>query len=122
MYFPLMGDDYKFYRQDDIWAGWLLQKIFEHSRLSWSIGKPWVEHRRASDVFVNLIKESRGIQKNEYFWQRINDIKLFSDTLVSCMLEIGNDLCADTDSYISILGKAIKIWVGLFNEKNLLSV
>jgi hypothetical protein len=123
MYFPLMGDDYKFYRQDDIWAGWIFQKIFEHLRLCWSIGKPWIEHRRASDPFVNLIKESTGIKKNEYFWQRINDIRLFGNTVVDCVLEIGNDLSADEDGYISILGKAIKIWIGLFSErKKLLSV
>jgi hypothetical protein len=114
MYYPLMGiDDY--FRFDDIWCGWMKQKIFEHLRLNWSIGKPWIEHTRASNARVNLMKEAKGVHKNEHFWQRINDIHLRKESVKDCMLEIGYHLSDDEDQYMAKLGKAIRTWVGLFN-------
>lgn len=116
MYFPLMGVGYSFKRMDDIWCGWITQKIFEHLGLSWSIGEPWVEHKRASNCFDNLIAESTGIKANEYFWERIYNIKLSSNTIEDCVVEIAENLISDTDEYKRKLGMAMKVWKGLFDR------
>jgi len=113
MYFPLMGKDQPYSRFDDIWAGWIFQKILSHLNFSWSIGEPWVEHQRASDPFVNLIKEASGISRNETFWQRIDGIELFGTNIIDCMKDIGSDLSFDKEEYLQTIGKAILIWCQL---------
>lgn len=109
-YFPLM-DEYK--RFDDIWFGIIFKKICDHLRLLISCGRPFVNHMRASDPFTNLIKESKGIQLNETFWQDVDAIPLTADTPIGCMIEVGNALMA-RDGYLRRLGEAIKVWVRYF--------
>ena len=92
MYFPLMGLNQPYNRFDDIWCGWIFQKILQHLNLSWSIGEPFIEHSKASDPFINLIKEAPGVQKNEIFWQIIDNIPLTAKTPVDCIKQIGNHL------------------------------
>lgn len=116
MYFPLMGIE--FFRYDDIWAGWIFQKIFQHLGLCWSIGEPFVEHSRASDVFTNLVKEASGLRTNEMLWELINSIVLSGNTVSECVYQVGNSLELNTDQYLSKIGKAIKVWVKLC-EKNI---
>jgi len=117
MYFPLMGQNQPYSRYDDIWCGWIFQRVLQHLRLCWSIGEPFVEHSRASDVFVNLVKEASGYKLNEILWETINDIKLYGATIYDCMLEIGLGLEKNQDNYISKIGKAIKVWIKLCEEK-----
>jgi reversibly glycosylated polypeptide/UDP-arabinopyranose mutase len=113
MYFPLMGEGQPYNRYDDIWCGWIFQKVFEHLRLYWSIGEPFIEHTRASDVFVNLVKEAKGYKMNETLWETINNINLSGTTPSECMSHIGNALLSNKDSYLSKLGEAINIWTKL---------
>ena len=53
-----------------------MKKICDHLGLDVSIGKPTVFHQRASDPFVNLVKEAPGIALNESFWQEIDAITI----------------------------------------------
>ncbi len=113
-YFPLMGDGYPYRRFDDIWFGIICKKICDHLKFRITCGHPYVCHFKASDPFVNLIKEAPGIQMNETFWMEIDNIKLMGDNPSSCMEEIGNALTLNANPYLSKLGKAIVIWRGYF--------
>lgn len=122
-YFPLMGQDQPYSRFDDIWFGIIFKKIIDHLGLNVSVGEPFVNHQKASNVFTNLIKESPGIRDNEDFWIYIDSIDLdWADcgTPKGCMLKIGNDLenkgleNKTMNEYICKLGKAIQIWASMF--------
>lgn len=113
-YFPLMGRDSPYNRFDDIWFGVIAKRICDHLRLPIACGEPFVEHRRASDRFVNLIRESTGIQANERFWQTIADLPLSSASPRDCMSEIAEGLSRQSDNYFQRLGKAIRHWSELF--------
>jgi hypothetical protein len=108
-----MGEDQMFSRFDDIWCGVILLKVCHHLNLLVAVGEPFVNHSRASNCFVNLIKEAAGIQRNETFWKVIDDIPMVGSTPSECMLEIADGLQKTMDEYYVKLGKAISIWVKL---------
>ena len=114
MYFPLMGEGYPYRRFDDIWCGIIMKKICDHLGLFVTCGPPYIDHRRASDPFVNLVKEAPGIAMNENFWKIIDDIELKGNDCLSCMYDIGCGLREEKDEYLSKLGQAIDIWTTLF--------
>ncbi|RDX84673.1 Alpha-1,4-glucan-protein synthase [UDP-forming] 2 [Mucuna pruriens] len=64
MYFGLMGDGQPIGRYDDMWAGWCCKVICDHLGLGIKTGLPYIYHSKASNPFVNLRKEYKGI-----FWQ-----------------------------------------------------
>ncbi|AQL00288.1 UDP-arabinopyranose mutase 3 [Zea mays] len=64
MYFGLMGDGQPIGRYDDMWAGWCVKVICDHLGLGVKTGLPYIWHSKASNPFVNLKKEYKGI-----FWQ-----------------------------------------------------
>lgn len=120
-YFPLMGEGQPFARMDDIWAGIILKHCCD--ALGWhvSVGKPFVDHQKASDPFVNLVKEAPGIGANERFWQRIAavDVRREMDAF-HCMERIGLHVAGwkdEHEAYWSRLGKAVQRWVNLFRTK-----
>ena len=114
-YFMLQGDGYPYRRFDDIWFGVVAKKICDH--LGWMItcGKPYVCHTKASDPFVNLVKEAPGVKHNEHFWELIDSIPLTKRTPADCMSEIGAYLETQDDEYHKRLGLAIRTWAGLYS-------
>ena len=64
MYFGLMGEGQPIGRYDDMWAGWCTKVICDHLGLGCKTGLPYLWHSKASNPFVNLKKEYKGI-----FWQ-----------------------------------------------------
>lgn len=114
MYFPLMGEGVPYRRFDDIWCGIIAKKVCDHLNKSIACGQPYIIHERASDPFVNLVKEAPGIKQNETFWEIIDAIPLKEKTPAGCMVEIGKSLRLSQDDYLSKLGRAIMIWAGLF--------
>lgn len=116
MYFPLMGESQPYRRFDDIWCGVIMKKICDHLRFHVSCGGPLINHIKASDPFVNLVKEAPGISTNEWFWEKIDIIELTEKTPILCMIELGKKLQSDKDSYISKLGEAIQTWSHLFQS------
>lgn len=113
-YFPLMGLDSPYNRFDDIWCGIIVKKIFDHLKINVSYGYPYINHQKASNPFVNLKKEAPGIEVNEIFWEKIDNIKLSYHTPQTCMKNLGTCLQKDDDEYLSKLGKAIEIWSNYF--------
>lgn len=64
LYFGLMGEGQPIGRYDDMWAGWCSKVIADHLGVGIKTGLPYVWHSKASNPFVNLRKEYKGI-----FWQ-----------------------------------------------------
>lgn len=114
MYFPLMGEGRIYRRFDDIWCGVIAKHICDHLGINIASGEPFIHHSRASNVFVNLVKEAPGIAENETAWERISQIALSASTPVSCMKEAGTVLSREPNEYWSRVGKAMQIWSGLF--------
>jgi reversibly glycosylated polypeptide / UDP-arabinopyranose mutase len=114
MYFPPMGLGQPFRRFDDIWCGLMLQRICRHLRYSIVCGAPFVDHRRASDPFVNLVKEAPGIRFNEELWEAVDQLPLSASEPRDCMLEAGAWLSGADDPYVAAWGDAITAWCGLF--------
>jgi hypothetical protein len=51
----------------DIWSGWEVKKWIDKNNLSMVNGYATINHNRASNPFVNLVKEARGVGINEDF-------------------------------------------------------
>ncbi len=118
-YFPLMGQDQPYSRFDDIWAGIIAKKVMDHLGWQMSVGEPFVEHRKASDPFVNLVKEAPGIGLNENLWEVIDKLDLTADEPIGCMKEIGIGLqLRQTDPYFHKIGMAICTWTKLFQSNS----
>ena len=111
MYLPLMGEGQPYDRFDDIWGGVIAKRVCDHLGWSITIGRPIVNHQRASDPFRNLVKEAAGIQRNETFWQEVDGIDLRETSADGCMLEIAAGLVDNADPHTAKLGKAIQRWV-----------
>jgi reversibly glycosylated polypeptide/UDP-arabinopyranose mutase len=116
MYFAPMGRGQPFGRFDDIWCGLALQLICRHLGYSIVCGAPFVDHRRASNAFVNLVKEAPGIGVNELLWETIDAIELSGREPRECMAELGAALAADADAYIAGWGRNIGAWCDLFDQ------
>ena len=79
MYFPPMGLGQPYARFDDIWCGLFVQTVMHHLGLAMAYGEPYVFHSRASDPFINLLKEAPGIPVNEELWKTLYSQYLVSD-------------------------------------------
>jgi len=115
MYFPPMGLGQPYGRFDDIWCGIVIQRIFRHLGYSITCGQPVVDHQRASDPFVNLVKEAPGIVANEHVWETVDAVALSGEDPHTCMREMGAALEASDEEYTSRWGRAIAAWCALFD-------
>ena len=118
MYYPPMGLNSPYGRFDDIWCGLVVQRICRHLRRSIVCGRPLVEHRRASDPFVNLVKEASGIGANERMWEVVEAVELHGGTPLACMRELGGGFVARAgcEAYVEGWGRAILAWCELFGD------
>ena len=119
MYFPLMGEDkngnkWGYDRFDDIWAGIFSKKIMDHLGYGVMNGAPFVEHRKASDPFKNLIKEATGIEVNEKIWLEVDRVKLTSGNVIDSYRELIKKVDFPKTDYFVSLKKAILLWIELF--------
>lgn len=112
-----------FDRFGDIWCGIIQKKIVDHLGWAVSTGTPYIHHDRASNPFTNLRKEANGIEVNEWFWEKIDAIKL-ADVSEFESLEaalsyrtIGDavqDFGGEHGFYWKQLGRAMVTWAELF--------
>lgn len=81
---PMFGDINRF---ADIFSGWEVKKAIDENSWAMVTGYAKVNHNRASNPFVNLIKEARGVflneeyGKDEYFKLYQNNLKLWKKFL-----------------------------------------
>ncbi len=120
MYFGLFGPDYGFDQYDDIWAGVLVKKVMDHLGVAARSGSPSVEHRKQSNVFVNLTKQAPGMAMNEHFWKVVQGITLTKDTVIDCYEELIQalpDVIQDEpEGWTKKFKEAALIWVSLFKS------
>jgi Reversibly glycosylated polypeptide len=115
-----------FDRFGDIWCGIIQKKICDHLGYAVSTGTPYIHHDRASSPFTNLRKEANGIEVNEWFWKKIDDIDFGTmgrgtfATPASLYKEVGNNIRrfgGEHDGYWLRLGDAMVTWAELFEGK-----
>lgn len=113
MYQLLQGKDWEYDRFDDIWSGLIVKKIMDHLGYAVHSGKPYIEHRRQSNTFDNLIKEAKGIKRNETFWKEVDAVQLTKTTAVECYQEFWEKFEPE-EEYFKKLKEAALLWVSLF--------
>lgn len=122
MYFGLFGPEYGFDQYDDIFAGVLAKKILDHLGYAVRSGYPSVEHRKQSNVFVNLNKQAPGLLLNENFWQAVQRVELTSNTVIDCYEELTTKLPdtieGDVNEWVSKFKEAALLWLNLFKESS----
>jgi Reversibly glycosylated polypeptide len=113
MYFLLMGPAYPFDRFGDIWGGVLAKRVADHLGFAVNSGSPGVLHERASDVFANLAKESRGLAANETFWRAADSVVLTAETVPGAYAELAERLPLEQEDFV-LLRRAMRTWAELF--------
>ncbi|KAE8664796.1 UDP-arabinopyranose mutase 1 [Hibiscus syriacus] len=120
MYFGLMGDGQPIGRYDDMWADWCTKVICDHLGLGVKTGLPYIYHSKASNPFVNLRKEYKGI-----FWQE--EIPFFQQAVLpkDCTsvqmfyIELAKQVKAKlskVDPYFEKLAEAMVTWIEAWYE------
>ncbi|KAJ6753023.1 UDP-ARABINOPYRANOSE MUTASE 1 [Salix koriyanagi] len=123
MYFGLMGDGQPIGRYDDMWAGWCTKVICDHLGLGVKTGLPYIYHSKASNPFVNLKKEYKGI-----FWQeeiipffQAASLSKECTTVQKCYIELSKQVkekLGKVDPYFDKLADAMVTWIEAWDELN----
>ncbi len=114
MYFLLMGPSYAYDRFGDIWGGVLAKRVADHLGLAVNSGSPAIRHERASNVWANLRKESRGLEVNETFWRAVDSVVLSADSVAGAYAQLAERLPLD-DAYFLELRRSMREWAALFD-------
>ncbi|KAL6576279.1 putative UDP-arabinopyranose mutase 1 [Orobanche hederae] len=123
MYFGLMGDGQPIGRYDDMWAGWCTKVITDHLGLGVKTGLPYIWHSKASNPFVNLKKEYKGIYWQEDIIPFFQSISLPKEctTVQKCYLELSKlvkEKLGRIDPYFQKLADAMVTWIDAWEEIN----
>jgi hypothetical protein len=109
-YFPKMGEGSPYRRFDDIWAGIIAKRLMDHLGYHLSVGEPFVRHMRASDPYVNVVKEAPGLALNESLWEPVLKADLTHDYHLNAVHELGEELACEAPAYVKELGRALQTW------------
>ncbi|CAH1423156.1 unnamed protein product [Lactuca virosa] len=123
MYFGLMGDGQPIGRYDDMWAGWCAKVICDHLGLGVKTGLPYIWHSKASNPFVNLKKEYKGIYWQEEIIPFFQSVVLPKEctTPQKCYLELSKlvkEKLSPVDPYFEKLAGEMVTWIEAWNELN----
>ncbi|KAG5032279.1 hypothetical protein JHK82_015857 [Glycine max] len=123
MYFGLMGDGQPIGRYDDMWAGWCVKVISDHLGLGVKTGLPYIWHSKASNPFVNLKKEYKGIYWQEELIPFFQSVSLPKEctTAQKCYIELSKQVKAKlgkVDEYFNKLADAMVTWIEAWDELN----
>ncbi|KAK6133627.1 hypothetical protein DH2020_032537 [Rehmannia glutinosa] len=123
MYFGLMGDGQPIGRYDDMWAGWCTKVICDHLNLGVKTGLPYIWHSKASNPFVNLKKEYKGIYWQEDIIPFFQSVVLPKEctTVQQCYLELAKMVKAklsSIDPYFTKLADEMVTWIEAWDELN----
>lgn len=113
MYFLLMGAEYPFDRFGDIWGGVVAKRVADHLGLAMNSGSPGILHSRASNVFDNLAKESRGLAVNETFWRAVDSVVLTAESVPAAYAQLADRLPLEQWEFVQ-LRRAMRTWAELF--------
>ncbi|KAL3748646.1 hypothetical protein ACJRO7_009821 [Eucalyptus globulus] len=119
MYFGLMGDGQPIGRYYNMWAGWCTKFLFplasrvicDHLGLEVKTGLPYIWHSKASNPFVNLRKEYKGIYWQEELIPFFQSVVLPKDCTTQVKAKIGK-----VDEYFFKLADAMATWIEVWDE------
>ncbi len=77
-------------------------------------GSPFIEHKKASNVFKNLQKEAKGIELNEDLYKSVQNVILTSKNIKECYHELAEKTKFSKEDYFISLKNAMVIWDRLF--------
>jgi hypothetical protein len=95
-----------------------VKRVLDH--LGWAAvtGAPSVEHRKQSDVFVNLRKQAPGMAMNESFWRTVRDIPLSAGTVTGAYAELiaglPDEHPDEVPGWTEQFKRAALLWLDLF--------
>lgn len=76
-------------RYDDIYAGYILQKVMDRLGYATSFGAPFVRQKRNEhDLLLDLQHELNGMKNIDFFVNFLRDFELKSSNVIDCVLEI----------------------------------
>lgn len=120
MYFGLMGYGHPIGRYDDMWAGWCSKIICDHLGYGVKSGLPYVWHSKASDPFMNLQKEYKGIIWQERIIPFFEKFKFSQgNSVCDCYLELAEGVrkeLGDLDPYFMSLAEAMEVWISCWQR------
>ncbi|XVF31575.1 hypothetical protein REPUB_Repub17cG0002500 [Reevesia pubescens] len=90
MNFGLMGDGQLIRLYDYMWAGWCTKVICDHLGWGMKTGLPYIWHNKASNPFVNLKNEYKGIYWQEELIPFFQSVTIPKDriTVQKCYIEL----------------------------------
>ncbi|CAL9243023.1 unnamed protein product [Arabidopsis halleri] len=123
MYFGLMGEGQPISRYDDMWAGWAAKVVCDHLGFGVKTGLPYLWHSKASNPFVNLKKEHKGLHWQEDMVPFFQNLRLSkeSDTAAKCYMELSKmtkEKLTKVDPYFEKLADAMVTWIEAWEELN----
>jgi reversibly glycosylated polypeptide/UDP-arabinopyranose mutase len=101
----------------------MMQVISDHLGLGVKTGLPYIWHSKASNPFVNLKKEYKGIYWQEElipFFQSVS-LSKESTTVQKCYIELSKKVKAKlglVDDYFNKLADAMVTWIEVWDELN----
>ena len=104
-------------------AQYTMQVICDHLGLGVKTGLPYIWHSKASNPFVNLKKEYKGIYWQEELIPFFQSVALPKDcaTVQKCYLELSKQVKAKlgkVDDYFNKLADAMVTWIEAWDELN----
>jgi len=111
-----MGEGMPWARYDDMFSGWASKSVADHLGIGIKSGMPYVRHDKASNPFVNLKKEYKGL-----WWQEIvlrffmTEVKYSTqaDTPSKAYKELASQIrekLAGVHQYFDKLATAMELW------------
>ena len=124
MWFGLQGEGQPLGRYDDMWAGWCSKVVCDHLGYGCKTGLPYVSHSKASDPFVNLRKEYKGIFWQEElvpFFQRLSPPPELGDAAAVYLWiadRVEEELVSLDADYFTRVAAGMRTWIAAWREIN----
>ena len=118
----LMGVGQPWGRYDDMWAGWASKTVADHLGVGCKSGHPYIKHNKASNPFVNLMKEYKGLEWQEEVIRFFDTVTLSEsskgdagDAYIDLSWHVHTKL-GHLNPYFQRLGLAMRTWVAVWRE------
>ena len=116
-YFESGGKNFR--RHDDIWGGYILQKIMQKLRRKLSYGRPFVFHDTAIDAHRDAAEEHHSIEHEVEFYDLVDTCmsQIEGDSYASFFSQFAQKFSQKTEdagSILASLGGDFTFWAELF--------
>ena len=118
----LMGVGQPWSRYDDMWAGWASKTVSDHIGVGCKTGAPYIKHNKASNPFVNLRKEYKGLEWQEVATRFFDTVKLSDESRSdagSAFQELADRVETSLgylNPYFARLAQSMRLWVDVWRD------